>query len=110
MTRRVLEHDPLTGITTYFDYTADDQMILTEEQDVTPILDSVAELRNDEDYSRNGIKNDMWHYARVPLVVVMDMKNRFGVDMMAPKPDWKSIFKIINREYPWLKATSKTHA
>lgn len=110
MTKRVLDHDPLTGITTYFEYTPDDQMLITHAQDVTRILDEVEALRNNEQYSRDGIKNDMWHYCRLPLNVILDMKQRFGLDMMAAKPDWKSFFRLVNTEYPKLKATSKTHA
>lgn len=109
--RRILDHDPLTGVTTYFDYEQDtDKMLITEVQDVTPFLDQASSKRNDDEYSRAGIKNDWWHYARIPNVVAMDMANRFGVNMYGPSPDWKSILKIINREYPWLKMTTKTHA
>ncbi len=110
MAKQVLEHDPLTGITTWFEYTAEDKMLITETQDVSAILEHNQTLRNNEDYSKRGIKDDMWHYARVPLTVMMDIKTRFGVDLMAKKVDWKSAFKIINREYPYLKTTTKTHA
>jgi hypothetical protein len=41
---------------------------------------------------------------------MLEMKQKYGVDMMAPKPDWPAIFKCINSNYPWLKTTSKTHA
>ena len=38
------------------------------------------------------------------------MKQRFGIDLMAPKVDWKSALKIINREYPAFKVTQGVHA
>jgi hypothetical protein len=111
MTRRLLDYDPLTGVSTYFSYeNSTDTMFLTSEQDVAPILDGIAARRNDGDYSRNGIKDDWWHYARLPLTVIMEMKTKHGVDLMAPKVDWKSALKIINREYPLLKTTNGTHA
>lgn len=111
MTRRLLDYDPLTGVSTWFSYEAStDNMHITSEQDVNPILDGITERRNDGDYSRKGIKNDWWHYARLPLTVILEMKAKHGVDLMAQKVDWKSALKIINREYPLLKTTDKTHA
>lgn len=111
MTRRLLDYDPLTGISTWFQYeNSTDQMAITTEQDIAPIIDSITARRNDADYSRDGIKKDWWHYARLPLTVIMEMKTKHGVDLMAPKVDWKSALKIINREYPLLKTTEKTHA
>jgi hypothetical protein len=111
MTRRLLDYDPLTGVRTYFEFEpSTERTLIHTEQDVQHILDQNAVMRNDADYSRKGIKEDWWHYARVPNGVILDMKTRFGVDMMAPKPDWKSILKILNREYPHLKVTEKTHA
>jgi hypothetical protein len=107
MARRLLDYDPLTGISTWFDYDhASDTMSITDSQDATPILEQATRMRNDGDYSRQGIKDDMWHYARLPLMVLMEMKTKHGVDLMAKHPDWKSALKIINREYPWLKTTA----
>ena len=106
---RVLDFNPLTGERCVMKIEGD-MLHITNEQDVTPILESATDLRNREGYSQRGIKNDHWHYARIPNAVILEMKQKYGVDMMAPRPDWKSIFKCINSNYPWLKATTKTHA
>jgi hypothetical protein len=114
MTRRLLDYDPLTGVRTWFDYeSSTDTTFITTDQPanlVNNILDNNFELRQDADYSRKGMKNDMWHYARIPNGVALEIKDKYGLDMFASKPDWKSIFKIINRDYPALKVTEKTHA
>jgi hypothetical protein len=111
MSKRVLDHDPLTGITTYFDYDPlTNQMMLTDVQDVNPILEKVTRMRNDDDYSRQGIKNDMWHYARLPLNVLMEIEQTYGVKCVGKVQDWKALFRVINQHYPHLKATTKTHA
>ena len=110
MTKRVLDYDPLTGETVYWDWKDGDSLSITHVQDVTHILDGVSELRNEEDYSKAGIKQDNWHYARIPNVVMMEMKSKHGVDMMASPIDWKAVFRCINAHYPWLKATTKMHA
>lgn len=111
MARKILDHDPLTGITTYFEY--DDlnrTMQITDVQDVNPILESTTQMRNDEEYSKRGIKNDMWHYARLPLNVLMEIEQKYGVKCMTGVTDWKGLFSVINKHYPNLKATTKTHA
>ena len=48
MTRRLLDYDPLTGISTWFQYeNSTDQMAITTEQDIAPIIDSITARRND---------------------------------------------------------------
>lgn len=110
MTRRILDHDPLTGVTTYFDYGSDDVAHVTYVQDPTSVLDTAHEMRTVAEYTRHGIKNDLWHYARIPDVVAMEMWTKHGVNMMKPPIDWKSVLRCINTHYPWLKVTDKTHA
>ena len=114
MTRRLLDYDPLTGVETWFDYDhASDKTMITTQQSaavVNDIVDQAAVLRNDSEYSKAGIKNDKWHYARVPNGVILDIKAKYGLDMLAPKPDWKSILRVLNTDYPYLKVTAGTHA
>lgn len=110
MTRRLLDYDPISGMASWFDYDSTDTMYITHEQQVGDIIDQATERRNDRDYSKAGIKEDWWHYARLPNIVIMEMKNKHGIDLMAAKPDWKSALKIINREYPHLKTTKGVHA
>lgn len=114
MTRRLLDYDPISGMSTWFDYEkSTDSMVITNEQDgshISRILDQAKAFRNDDDYSKQGIKEDWWHYARIPNGVILEMKEKHGVDLMARKIDWKKAFKVINREYPALKVTTKTHA
>jgi hypothetical protein len=105
----IADYNPLTGERCVIK-TEDGKLHITNEQDPTAILESATDLRNREGYSQRGIKEDHWHYARIPNGVMLEMKAKYGVDMMAPKPDWKAIFKCINAHYPWLKTTTKTHA
>jgi hypothetical protein len=109
MAKRVLDHNPLTGETVYFDY-SDDRLSISHEHDVSGILEDTLTMRNDEDYSRKGIKNDQWHYARIPNGVMMEMKAKHGVDMFGGKIDWPAVFRCINTHYPYLKTTTKQHA
>ncbi len=106
--KHVVDYNPLTGESCYMTF-EDGQVHITNEQDVSQILDSATDLRNRESYSQRGIKNDNWHYARIPNGVMLEMKSKHGVDMMGSKIDWPAVFKCINAHYPWLKTTNKTH-
>lgn len=110
MSKRVLDHDPLTGETVYWDYRDGDSLTITHSQDVESILGSVSALRNDDDYSKAGIKHDNWHYARIPNVVMLEMKQKYGIDMMGKHIDWPAVTRCIDAHYPYLKATTKRHA
>lgn len=108
MTKRLLDYDPLTGIRTSFEYTADDQMVITEEQDVTHIMEQNKSMRADTDRSKQGIKNDMWHYARIPLGHLLEMRQKYGVKF-EDKNDLPKIIKLINTEYQQDKVTDLQH-
>ena len=104
----IADFNPLTGERCVIK-TDGDKLYITNEQDVNPILDSATDLRNNEGYSQRGIKNDQWHYARIPNGVMLEMKQKYGVDMLAKSIDWPAVLKCINTHYPWLKTTTKTH-
>ena len=108
MSRRLLDWNPLTGEKVWFDYDANDQMAITHEQDVTPALDVAHFLATEGDYTRDGLKNDMWHYAKVPNSVILEMKQKHGVDFF-DRNDAKRMFELLNTEYKAFKTTDRTH-
>lgn len=105
----LFDYDPVTGIRETFDYDPiRDTVTITMSEDVTPILDRLKALRNDEDYSRQGIKGEWWHYCTIPATVETALRNK-GIDIY-DKNATKAILKEINMNFPWLKATDKRHA
>ena len=110
MAKQLLDYNPLTGVSTYFEYEAStDTMLITDVQDVNAILDETAMLRNCDEYSRDGIKNDMWHYATIPNIVIQKWKQEKGVDVF-DKAHRKKVFSLLNSpEYAYLKTTRKHH-
>jgi hypothetical protein len=110
MARHVLDYNPLSGETVLFDYKDGESITLTHVQDVTPFVEQATIRRNDTDYSRDGIKHDMWHYARLPNIVIMEMETKHGIKLTGGHVDWKAVFKCINTHYPWLKTTDGRHA
>lgn len=104
----LFDSDPDTGLKTYFDYDPiKDEVRLSYQQDVTGFLDLMQAHRNNQDRSAQGIKEDWWHYCSIPPVVEIELKTR-GYDLHNPD-HMKDILRIINSEYPYLKATDKWH-
>lgn len=107
----LLDYDPLNGISTHFEYNDREQkMILTAKQDVSLIRDTALALSSDMDRSKKGIKNDNWHYARVPLTILQEMKTKHNADWY-DKNDTKHrhFFKVLNDHYRDFKTTTLVH-
>jgi len=109
MSKRVVDYDPFTGVTTTFDYDPfSDTTYVGREQLIEPALDRNKALQNDTEYSRKGIKNDWWHEAFIPNVIIEKWKNEFGVDVFN-KDHVKKVKKLLNSpEYKYLKTTAGT--
>ena len=105
----IVDYNPLTGEKCVIKV-ENGKMHITNDQAVNDIVDYATELRNNTGYSQRGIKNDKWHYARIPNGVMLEMKTKHGVDMYTGRPDWKKVFACINQHYPYLKTTDKMHA
>ena len=109
MGKRLLDFNPVTGEKTWFEYDNHaDSMTITHEQDVSEALKYAHARTVDGGYSAKGMKNDMWHYARVPNSVIMEMKTKHGVDFF-DKNHEKRMFHLLNTEYAQFKTTAKKH-
>lgn len=109
MTRRLLDFNPLTGEKVWFNYVEhDDTMVITHEQDVTPALEIAHFRATDGSYSAKGIKEDWWHYAKVPNAIILKMKEEDGVDFFNQN-DAKRMFELLNTKYKLFKMTTKNH-
>lgn len=109
--KRVLDHDPVTGVTEWFEYdpVSENTTIWSEQPDrnIRAFVDNVTRQRNDDEKTRRGIKNDWWKYASLPPIVIMELRNK-GIDVFN-KDHTKALLKEINTNYPSLKATTKWH-
>lgn len=112
MEKRLLDHDPLTGVTEYFhyDHMTGDVHIETV-QDVDPILDVNKALQNDDEYTKHGMKEEMWHFASIPIWVQVKWLNEYGRKNWPMHPNnGKLLFKLLNSpEWKYLKTTGKIH-
>ena len=111
MAKRVLEYDPLTGITTSVDYVpeSDTTVVYREQNDVNLILDGNKVLQNDDQFTKDGIRDGWWKYATIPNIVIEKWLNEHGVDVYN-KDHQKAVYRLLNRpEYRYLKTTVKMH-
>lgn len=109
MDKRLLDYDEFTGLFTYhyYDENTDESHIETVQSDfqLNRELEASKELKNDEQYTRDGMKKDMLHYAHIPSGVLMEWFVQ-GVDIK----NQKELIKMVNKpEYAYLKTTNLVH-
>ena len=108
--KRIIDHDPLTGVSTFFDYDhATDTTIVSREQDISAILEANKRLQNDESYTKNGIKDEWWHYATIPNIIIEKWRNEEGIDVFDKNHERRVFQKLNSHEYRYLKTTTKIH-
>jgi hypothetical protein len=108
--KTLLDVDPLTRTEVWHHYDADtDTTTIEEVQDVQPYLEAAKRLRNDAGYSQKGIKDEMWHYAKIPNAIINKMMLEHGVNVF-DKGQAKEVIRLINTHFPALKTTTGTHA
>jgi hypothetical protein len=107
---RILDYDPLSKEYTSFQYDElNDDVIIGYHQDIENVLEYNKALANDADYSKRGMKESWWHYAKVPNLVQMKMKMEKGIDFHEPSHA-PAVFRYLNDpENKYLRTTSKLH-
>jgi hypothetical protein len=109
MQKRFLDYDPFTGLIQHIHYDdlTDETHIETtqDSQRLNAEVDASKSLQNDEDYTKQGMKNEMLHYAHIPSGILMEWF-AMGVDIK----DRKELIKMVNKpEYAYLKTTNLVH-
>src|SRR6478609_1090617 len=107
---RFVDFDPISGITTTFTYDHTcDQFTIAHSQDTTAIQESNRLAQLDIDAHRAQAKNDWSLYAKVPNIVIMEWRQKFGVDFFNPD-HWPQAMKLINSpDYRDVKRTTYHH-
>ena len=107
--KRLIDFDPFSGIETWHEYDAVDKktrIYYVPTRDESPSLDITAALRNDEDFTKKGIKNDWWKYAYIPNSLML----KWHVEEGIPLFDAEEYNKKANTpDYKFLKYTTKHH-
>lgn len=103
---KFVDYDPDRDVTMMED-SYDGKLQLHYQQDVEPLLERTKMMRNDG-LTDSGIKRDIWKYAEIPPVIILEMKFKYGVDIF-DRNDLKKAFHLINTVYPYFKTTEKYH-
>lgn len=108
---QLFDYDPLRGVEQWEDRTIGGNMQLHWRQDVEPVLELAKYERNNglADKVGRAAKQDVYLYARIPPVVILKLKHEYGIDIFK-RDHMKRAMEIINRDFPYLKCTDKTHA
>jgi hypothetical protein len=113
VTKRVLDYDTFSGITTSvdYDYATDQTHVIREASgaDIEARLDLNKSIANDDDITKNGIKDGWWHYAEIPNIVIEKWIAEYGINLY-DKNHEKAVYRLLNQpEWRYLKTTSKYH-
>lgn len=100
-----MEYDPLSGIRTDTTWDENEQkMTLIRSADVEPVLDYAKSMANDLGKNSPGIKNGWWLYAKIPPIVIVQMRAK-GIDVFN-RDHQDRLFAELNSHYPNLKCTT----
>jgi len=105
MSKELIDHDPLTGMSVYFE--ADEsakKFHIHHVQDVSAFIEKNKRLQNADEYKRAGIKNGWQHVAHIPDSVVMQWWKE-GIDVFNPDHIHAVKRKLRDPEYRHLRTT-----
>ena len=104
-----VEYDPTTGVKEYNRIDEEKQaFVVHKEQDVSGVLDRAADLRATGATDR-WRKHGLEHYATIPLVTQYELLSKYGLNIQN-RNHLPAVLDVINRDYPYLKSTNKTHS
>lgn len=101
MNKRFFDHDPMTGVTEWFEDT-DKGFAIHYQQDVEPIieLNKAKQSMGRAFYAKDP---DMWKVASIPIGVQYKWLVEHGVDVMK-REHWPKVKRLLNDpEWRYLK-------
>lgn len=105
--KRILSLDQATRTQTNHVYDpATGKTHIETVQDCQPIIEHCKRLANNPEYKRQGIKEDWYHFATVPNEILIEIRQKYGLNFMA-KDDLPKIEKVLARDYKKLLTVDK---
>lgn len=98
MTERLLDYDPFTGVRQWFSSSEDgDTWHVRHEQDTQAFTD----LNKEQQADGWDKREDMWHAARIPNVIIVEWMVKHGVNLFDPnhKPGVKRLLNDPDYRY-----------
>ncbi len=110
MTERLLSVDPLSGIEEWHSYDSlTDTTRIISIGDCTPYIEVNKKMANDNDMTRQGIKEGMWLYASFPPMLQVQWLIEEGLDVYNRHHAERLNRKLADPEFRYVKTTSKIH-
>ncbi len=110
MDKKLLDYDPLTGLMTWHSYDDQtDETTISYTGDSTPIIELNKQRQNDDELTKQGIKQEMWLYASIPAMVQVEWLLKYGVDIYNKEHGPRMSALLEDPEYKYLKTTTKHH-
>lgn len=104
---KLFSYDPLTGTKEIFQGNGRGGFQIQTVQDCRKIVEFNKACQNTPELKHNGIKSDYYHFARVPNVVLMEWKQKYGLDYMN-KDDMPKIEKLLSSpDYKYLRTVNR---
>lgn len=108
--QRLLDYNPLTGMSVSFDYnTVTDEITIGHHQDVSAIIEDNKVALMDLDEHKRASKKEWAHYAKIPEIVILEWRAKYGVDFHNPAHFRKCMALLNDPDYKYLKRTSYKH-
>lgn len=105
MTRELIEHDPVSGLSTWFEPVESEKKFrIHYTQDVEPFIEQNKRLQNDPEYKRQGIKREWQHFAHIPDIAIIAWRKE-GIDVFNPSHIEAVKRKLRDPEWRYLRTT-----
>ena len=112
MPKQLVHADAEAGTQTWHHYDeVNDLTIVEDVQDCAPILETNRRIQNIgqggakglNEYSKNGIKNNMWHVATIPNAIIHKWQKEYGINVFN-KHQNKEVLKLLEKpEWAYLR-------
>lgn len=110
MDRRLLSSDPITGLKTFHEYDdLTDETRIIHLSDDTPFLEANKAKQKDTDYSKKGIKQELWLYASFPPGIQVKWLLEYGIDVWNRDHYDRITRRLEDPEWRYLKCTTMRH-
>ncbi len=109
MSKRILDYDPLTKTTTWFEGNGDGTFTVSQQQDVTGLIERNKRLAADGQYKRDGIKEDWYHFATIPNTVLHEIMKKYKINpLTGDDAELKKLERVLaSNEYRYLRTVDK---
>ncbi len=104
MSKRLFEHDPVRGLTTWWHPSEDGNSFSLEYvQDVEPIIES-NKAKQSAGRAYYASNPDMWKVASIPVVIQYEWATKYGIKDVTAEEYWPKVQRLLNSsDYRWLK-------